>query len=439
MPTTRQIEDLLVIVPGILGSRLRHVEHGVVWGGAKTPATLLRPMRALRLGGDGRQADPKVQPDGLIELPLQLPGLSKIDAYTGLLKALRRDFALDDSNLLEFAYDWRLSCAFNARRLGEEVEARRNGRKVVFVAHSMGGLVVQHYTDVLGGGEHTKRVITVGTPFRGAAKALGAMAPAEGSPLSGVRDRIAEVVRTLPSVYELLPTYRAIVSLEGKRAMTAGDLPAAASTDLYAAAADFHAQGEAGDSAAYRRSVLIGSLQPTVQFASISAGQISLHQAWNDTDERGDGTVPRQSVAPPGWVDDADAEPFAQKHVALPSTKDVLRKLQHVLTATPRAAQGPVRAKLALDVPDLVDAGGALVVTAEIAEGEELPLKVHLKHSDGKRAKPPQSGAPTNGRFVARFGNLAPGDYFVCVEPGIRQPDVQPVWDLTTVIDPAAS
>lgn len=435
-----RVDDLIVIVPGILGSRLRHREHGLVWGGARTVPTLLRPGRALALGGDGLSADPDMVADGLIELPLQLPGLSKITAYTALIRSLRERLLLEQEDLVTFAYDWRLACAVNARLLAERVEpalAQRRRRspdaRVVFIAHSMGGLVVAHYTDVLGGAADTRRVITIGTPFRGAAKALGAIAAPPSGPLASVRSRIQQLVRTLPSVYELLPRYRAIVGDGERRALTAGDVPDEEGLQArFSAAAGFHEAIERAPRGSYKRHVIIGSHQPTAQFATVDGGQIALHDRWEALDERGDGTVPRQSVAPAGWEDDADAVPFCQVHAALPGTGDVTRALHHVLTARPRAEQGPQRAKLALDAPDLAAAGVPLTIGAEVAEGDaEVPLLVTLEPLDGSRA--PRPLAPTRG--TVRYESLAPGDYIVRVGAAARLPDVRPVWDLLTVVD----
>ena len=44
--------------------------------------------------------------------------------------------------------------------------------RVVFVCHSMGGLVARWYIEQCGGAEVTRKLITLGTPYRGAARAL---------------------------------------------------------------------------------------------------------------------------------------------------------------------------------------------------------------------------------------------------------------------------
>lgn len=443
-----EVDDLLVVVPGILGSRLRHRERGLVWGGAGTLRTLITPLGSLGLSSDGFRPDPDVEATGLVGFPLQLPGLSKIDAYTSLLGGLNQHFALDGSNLVVFAYDWRLSCSVNARLLSERVEPallalrqRRPDARIVFVAHSMGGLIVQYFTDVLGGAADTKRVLTIGTPFRGSARALGAIGGSAPSGPSVFRSRSRDLVRTLPSVYELLPRYRAIIDGDARRPMFATDLPDGGNPDLFDASTKFHTAIERSAGQGYARTVIVGSLQRTAQFATMTNGAVELHEGWRapdgtSVDERGDGTVPRQSVTPWGWTDDADAIPFSQTHIALPGTDDVLRVLRQILSARPRAEQGPQRAKLSLRVPDLVHAGEQLKITVGVPEGEsDIPLVVSVEPVDGGR--PPKRRTPIreDGELTARFEGLPAGDHRVRVAPAARLPDVRPLWDLVTIVD----
>lgn len=42
----------------------------------------------------------------------------------------------------------------------------------MFLYHSMGGLLTRYYLEVLGGSEITRRLLTMGTPYRGAAQSL---------------------------------------------------------------------------------------------------------------------------------------------------------------------------------------------------------------------------------------------------------------------------
>ena len=147
--------------------------------------------------GDGHPGD-GVEPIGLMPDLHMLPGIwTPVDGYSGLLRWLEQRFTLtrydaarpeEPANLVAFAYDWRLSNRYNAQRLKDTVEpvldrwraAQHHWReaqgdddtKLVFLCHSMGGLLARYYLEVLGGVEITRRLLTMGTPYRGAASAL---------------------------------------------------------------------------------------------------------------------------------------------------------------------------------------------------------------------------------------------------------------------------
>lgn len=442
------IRHILIIVPGILGSRLAR-DGELIWGGTKIASTLLNPVKALGLRGDGLSPDPGVAAVGLIKRPLQFPGLSKIDIYDDLVKRLQNTFALDATNFLVFPYDWRLSCEVNAKILADRVwplleEKRRSEpeAKLVFVCHSMGGLLVQCFTDTMGGAPETLEVITLGTPFRGSVKALGVMARGWPPSLPVLRQRFRSLALTLPSVYELLPGYRAIVDSGELRVVTRGDLPEDASDDLFSRARSLMAAVGHATARSYGRTVIVGSAQPTPQFADVSGGAVKILRQWTGRngprDERGDGTVPRQSVTPPEWPDDRHAIPLPQTHIGLPNASAAHRILKNVLTATPRAEQALSRAKLAIDVPDLVPAGEPLTVGCEITEGDaQIPLVAELTPLDDWRAAHRRSPRPAEDGLAASFPDLPPGDYKVSVGPAMPMPDVRPVWDLVSVVDPA--
>lgn len=86
------------------------------------------------------------------------------------------------ANLVTMPYDWRLSNRYNGRRLKSIVEPalerwRAQGgefadAKLVFICHSMGGLVARWYLEREDGAEVTRRLVTLGTPYRGALCAL---------------------------------------------------------------------------------------------------------------------------------------------------------------------------------------------------------------------------------------------------------------------------
>ncbi|HYZ09976.1 MAG TPA: hypothetical protein VE709_15610 [Pseudonocardiaceae bacterium] len=73
--------------------------------------------------------------------------------------------------------DFRLGVVVAAERLATEMTRRlaarpKDRRQVVVLAHSMGGLVARHWLGPGGGAAHCRALITLGTPHRGAPKAL---------------------------------------------------------------------------------------------------------------------------------------------------------------------------------------------------------------------------------------------------------------------------
>lgn len=175
-----------VFIPGVLGSRLTVRNPGEskfheVWGSA--------------VSGDIRQyPGQEVQADPIDSIDLIV---HRQDVYGAALSTLAQ-LSLSDPGLLSlFGYDWRDDNIRSAIMLQEWFCKRRDqfsGRKIVIIAHSMGGLVAKYwYKNVrpLGcpyeGGSapsdwiDVSELIFLGVPFYGAPAALKALA--DGHPL----------------------------------------------------------------------------------------------------------------------------------------------------------------------------------------------------------------------------------------------------------------
>ena len=120
---------------------------------------------------------------------------------------------------MQFPYDWRLSNRYNARVLQQTVEPvlerfrSRPGNadaRLVFISHSMGGLVASYYVDVLGGHEVTGKVITLGTPHRGALNALVSLVNGVRKGIGPISFDLTDLSRSLPALFQLLPEYACI-------------------------------------------------------------------------------------------------------------------------------------------------------------------------------------------------------------------------------------
>ncbi len=426
------------MVPGILGSRL--VRDGAeIWG---VPGGIVRnlahPAATLALEGDGHDVDPSVSAEGLVRAPVHFPGLAKVDGLRRLVRFLRQKVPSD--HLLFFAYDWRLSNRVNGRLLAALVEqwrrwSRDREAKLVLVCHSMGGLVARAFLDLEGGAEQCRRLVTVATPYFGSVKALGCLVNGVYPWSGAIGERLTELAQTWPSVYELLPTYPAVVGSSGDLA-SLGDVDGLDRQRCHDARA-FHdelhdaVKARYGEPPPYDVTAVIGVFQPTEQFARITPGGVELLTEHDGVDLRGDGTVPRQGACPPDWDDDGRGTFFAHTHLSLPGSRRVLDHLHAVLTAVPRPPLA-VTAGLGIDVPEIVQEGEPFEIAAE-ATAPRLALRAEVVAADGG-APEKQILEPRDGRQVAAFHGLAPGTYLVTVSaaaPSVR--GVEPVTDAFTV------
>ncbi len=213
---------LIVVLPGIGGSVLARPggARDVVWdaGPGDIAGLAFRPDRM------SVEEEPHLEPLGLTESTKFL-GFTVVPGYERLLGQLSEFGVVDrcgdpehpvpGADVVAVPYDFRRSIVEAAERLDAVVgahlrgtsEAERAGR-VIVVAHSMGGLVARVWMGLLGRWPWCRALITLGTPHRGAPKALAWL-------VHGVRLRgPTEMLRGWPSVVQLLPRYPAIRNSE---------------------------------------------------------------------------------------------------------------------------------------------------------------------------------------------------------------------------------
>jgi pimeloyl-ACP methyl ester carboxylesterase len=259
-----QLNDLernpVIVIPGILGSKLRDPETGtLVWGafagGAASPADP-EGLRLLALpmeeGAPLSELRDGVVPDGALDqIRISLLGLRiELNAYINILQTLGaggyRDTQLAAGGLdygdahftcFQFDYDWRRDIVDSARELHEYILARRRyvkeevlerfgvadyEFKFDVVAHSMGGLVLRYYlrygpADLPAGGSlpeltwagarYVDRAILIGTPNAGSTSALIQLV--EGAKFAPFISKYPPaLLGTMPSIYQLLPRSR---------------------------------------------------------------------------------------------------------------------------------------------------------------------------------------------------------------------------------------
>jgi pimeloyl-ACP methyl ester carboxylesterase len=206
-----QPERPLILVPGLLGSRLCRPDPSspktmqVVWG----TVGALRQFPTIRLSHEPGANDP-IRPCGLVREIVYL-GLYKQDIYAPIIRHLEKTGYREDRNLFVFAYDWRRSVFDNAKALEAFVRDKVPDGKVDILAHSMGALVARAYVVEGEGGERVARLFSAGAPFQGSVKVFQTVEKGWGplNPAMGGLDGFRRTMLSFPSIFELMPRYKA--------------------------------------------------------------------------------------------------------------------------------------------------------------------------------------------------------------------------------------
>ena len=245
----------IILVPGILGSYLKHEPDGErVWGViGKNSIKKHTPLLAhpMEIGKPLNQLHDDVVADGVLRtVTLSFGARVQVQAYAQLIETLGAggyqdqtigeanpiDYGSDHYTCFQFGYDWRRSCAENAAKLDEFLKEKREyvreqnmkkfGRpgnlKFDLVAHSMGGLITRYYQMYGGaplppgggkpkltwaGTRNLNKVILVAPPNAGSCEVYDRLR--NGLNTTRLTGRFsAALTGTLPTLYELLPRER---------------------------------------------------------------------------------------------------------------------------------------------------------------------------------------------------------------------------------------
>ncbi|MEV6194134.1 hypothetical protein AB0M19_17250 [Streptomyces sp. NPDC051920] len=466
--------DAVVVVPGIMGSALRDTTTGrSVWG-LRDPRWLgawLRDdgMHPLHLDEDERSGKyGRVEATELLRFPrfpAWAPSLKGLEPYGALLAAVERTVA-DPKAVLEFPYDWRLPVAVNGELLAEAAhrhvaqwraseehdrERRRHpdGReaRLVFVAHSMGGLVTRAaFAHAASQGSdlapETRAVVTLGTPFLGSAKAAVILNGDRSSRLPArLRRRMQALSATLPGVHDLLPAYRCIDAGTDVHRLTPSDVAAlGGDAELAREAQLFQQRMREQAPALPGHRAVVGVAQPTAQSLRLDAGVV--HKQYVAFERNGDGELARDSDRNPIRRDRAGDGTVYRDAAHLASNEPIGLPLQHGGLAKDSAAIEYVRAVLTeydhnrgpalgdghigLDVPDYVVAGSPWPLrvlsapdsgrsanagtrcTVHDAATDRQIAKANLHRIDGELGAQVTLPAPGLYRIKAKSGGTAP-------------------------------
>jgi Lecithin:cholesterol acyltransferase len=436
MTNKAPMKDLIVILPGILGSVLQKdgkdlwaISGQAVW---QILTKMGESIQNLKLGQDDPEAEnlgDGIRATTLIQDTHLIPGLWKIDGYTKTSRLITDNFDVtpgdiyndpDDraANFYQFPYDWRRDNRANARILKRLIDKRlkcwreKSGAtdaKVILMAHSMGGLVSRYYLEVLEGWQDSRVLFTFGTPYRGSLNAVNFLA-------NGYKQlflNLTDVMRSLTSIYQLLPIYEVVKIGESyKRIAEASGLP---NIDLQRAqdALVFHREIEAAVTQhlkleAYCQNFTVvpiaGVQQPTLQSAILEHGKLTASEALPAVLQNrpdlgdGDGTVPQVSAIPIERSQNFDNFFIAEQHGGLQNQQQVLDNLLNCLQlsqfdlATVKAPQ----AAISLSLDDLYLPEELVRIRARIIGSVSFgKLKAKIEPVAGDRS-------PLNLDFVER-------------------------------------
>ncbi|WP_158104086.1 esterase/lipase family protein [Amycolatopsis pretoriensis] len=396
----QHLQHLVVVIPGIGGSILERPD-GKTW--ERTPAKLATTV--IRPSYLGLDRFPEMKPTALITTFTALGSIVTSPGYEGLSSLLTDNFRNvvthvhnpglpipRNVDVLLFPYDFRRSVTDAAQRLAAAVhealgpDAPR--RRVVVLAHSMGGLVARYWLGPLGGWPVCNALLTLGTPHRGAPKALEWLIRGPGvGPLRhlGVRN----VLRGWPSMYELLPQYPAVWDTVAGREIELTTLPRSSYADQFASMAAAGRQVHEDIAKAWADIPpdrvpdvvpFFGRGHATPNLVTLgSSGRLVITKEdppWRgNVGWAGDGTVPTLSAIPRELGETRLIwRGTAERHGPLASTLSLLDPLRSYSgEALPtRGAEAPSSPWLGLDVEDVVPAGEEVTVGLTVhPEGTE--------------------------------------------------------------------
>jgi pimeloyl-ACP methyl ester carboxylesterase len=496
MTDKTKMKDMVIILPGILGSVLQknnqelwNVSGQAIWQVLKT---LGGRLQDLKLEGD----NPNVENlgDGITATKLiadthLIPGFWKIDGYTKTSQLITDNFKVIEGNIYEdpedkaanfyhFPYDWRRDNRANARilkrlldeRLKTWRERENKDAKVILLAHSMGGLISRYYLEVLGGWEDCRALFTFGTPYRGSLNAVNFLA-------NGYKKAfidLTEVMRSLNSIYQLLPIYKVLqVGNESQRIAEVVNLPNILQEKAKDALA-FHREIEAAVNSnrqnnnyldAYATVPFVGVQQPTFQSAELKDGSISVNKNLPAIMSQfqhladGDGTVPKISAFPIEFSDrDVSEIPsfIAESHGALQNQSDILLNLLNKLqiAQSPSGTIEDIRGRgaeksrsiragkpgISLSIDDLYFKDEPIIITAGVNPNNSAfsVLKAKIEPVSCEHPAIALDFTLQNNEWILSSGNLtlAPGLYRIKVQTDNTGEDApNPVHNLFEVAD----
>jgi pimeloyl-ACP methyl ester carboxylesterase len=475
MDTAMNNEDVVVVLPGIMGSTLgvrgkdgSPAGDNLFWapsGGAVWKLLTRRDSildHELPEGIGDSHPDDGVEPVGLMPDVHAIPGiwtpLKGYDVLVNHLRSLGYHEATGDrpANLVLAPYDWRLSNRYNGQRLSTIVEPalerwRAQGgqyadARVVFVCHSMGGLVARWYIERCGGHEVTRKLITLGTPWRGATNAIEQLVNGVRKGVGPLSINLTGFARSLPSLHQLMPEFACIANGSEFLKTTETTVPEL-KTDMVKDAMAFQTdlqESERGraDSRGIAH-IVVGIRQPTNTTVRLANGRATVSETFGSENDYGDGTVPLTgAIGHDERLDTNIAVRVPENHSALQCNRFVLDQVQELLTASPVRRRDLSSVSVRARVPDLVVEGEPLEVAVDtevdadagpLGAGPPSSLAVMVSTERGTVIAREVVSLSADGSGRASFEELPPGTHTVTVAGATPAAGVRTVTSSTMV------
>jgi len=359
----------IVIVPGYMGSKLRKRDtKEVIW--VDTSSIPLNPfswkswlnniLTTLEYPNDG------LEPSGIMDDVIFIPPWAKLENYERLIKKLqslgyKADLAqcfgyegdqppFDESklNVYAFAYDWRQDNRRSAKQLGEAINRWREyhpGAQVWMIAHSNGGVVARWYIEQEGGKDQVGRLFLMGSPWDGTPKALSMAFNGLDTLFSrrfdlfGIPEKTRKLVRTFPSIYQLIPYQNPFLRDAGNNHVN----PFSDGVWVDQSQAQLLQDGLAfsqtlGTAMSVETICFFGTRRatPTSGRVIFEAANAWKEIQWDQQADAGDGTIPERSAVHPGAKEKL---PYPVSHGDIYVDEAVLEKLRYEMIDKYRAAE----------------------------------------------------------------------------------------------------
>jgi pimeloyl-ACP methyl ester carboxylesterase len=219
----------IIFLPGVAGTRFFKIINSPAVDGIRTDKEEIWPIpfsspADLYLDINGVPLDKTAIPGDIIRsvLPKFHNQLKHYPIYGPFLESIQsREFEADGrtwsykegENLFVWGYDWRLDNTAHLVTLDKfvnGVRSKTNSKKVILIAHSMGGLISRAYA--IKNPDKVEALISIGSPYAGSPKPFYAlvMGYTFGNDLVSP-STMKELVQNAPSTYQLIPQYDFVI------------------------------------------------------------------------------------------------------------------------------------------------------------------------------------------------------------------------------------